>query len=119
MTNDELDWARASGRVQEPSKPVKERKVKKEKVKKERKPHPGRAKKIGIAVLAISVVVAACTGGYFLLSQPAKPSEDTEHTATQNITTMITDLTPSFILLVFVLVFMMMLLTIVGRIGEH
>ena len=119
MTNDELDWAKASGRERQPSKPVKERKVRKEKVKKERKPHPGRAKKVGIVVLVISVVVAACTGGYFLLSQPAEPSEDTGHTATQNITTMIADLTPSFILLVFVLVFMIMLLTIFDGIGRH
>lgn len=119
MTNDELDWAKASGRVQEPSKPVKERKAKKEKVRKERKPHPGRTKKIGILVLVIGVVIAAGYGGYVLLNQPGKPSEDTGHTATQNITTMITDLTPSFILLVFVLVFMIMLLTIVDGIGRH
>ena len=40
-------------------------------------------------------------------------------TATQNITEMIEDLVPSFVLLVFIMVFMLMLLTIVDRVGKH
>ena len=39
-------------------------------------------------------------------------------TATENISEMIEDLVPSFVLLVFVMVFMLMLLTIVDRIGK-
>ena len=40
-------------------------------------------------------------------------------TATSNITGMIEDLVPSFVLLVFVMVFMLMLMTIVDRIGKR
>jgi len=40
-------------------------------------------------------------------------------TATENITEMIEDLVPSFVLLIFVMVFMLMLLTIVDRVGKH
>ncbi len=39
-------------------------------------------------------------------------------TPTENITEMIDGLVPSFILLVFVMVFMIMLLTIVDRVGK-
>ena len=40
-------------------------------------------------------------------------------TATENISEMIEDLVPSFMLLIFVMVFMIMLLTLVDRIGKH
>jgi len=47
-----------------------------------------------------------------------EPQEDTVNTAAQNLTEMIEDLLPSFVLLVFVMVFMLMLLTIVDRVGR-
>ena len=48
---------------------------------------------------------------------PIEP-DDGPTTATENITEMIFDLTPSLVLLVFVMVFMLMLLTIVDRVGR-
>jgi hypothetical protein len=49
------------------------------------------------------------------VSTPEVEPDDSEKRATENITEMIEDLTPSLILLIFVMAFMLMLLTIVDR----
>jgi len=46
------------------------------------------------------------------------PPDDRVDPKAENITRMIEDLAPSFVLLVFVMVFMLMLLTIVDRVGR-
>ena len=76
-------------------------------------------KKILSLYLAVAFVMsmAICAGA--VMDVQYIPEAQAADTATGNITEMGEDLTPSFILLVFVMVFMMMLLTIVDRIGKR
>lgn len=50
--------------------------------------------------------------------QESPNDDETVNTAAENMTEMLEDLLPSFVLLVFVMVFMLMLLTIVDRVGR-
>ena len=63
-------------------------------------------------VVSMGFAVAAVTSNSVVYNVSAGT------TATQNITEMIEDLVPSFVLLIFVMVFMLMLLTIVDRISK-
>jgi mannose/fructose/N-acetylgalactosamine-specific phosphotransferase system component IID len=76
----------------------------------------------GKRILAASVAFALVVCGAFAVSAVTTNSVvynvSAGTTATENISEMIEDLVPSFVLLVFVMVFMLMLLTIVDRIGK-
>ena len=76
-------------------------------------------KRLIAASLALALVVcgAFAVGAVTTSSIVVNASAGT--TPTQNITEMIDDITPSFVLLVFIMVFMLMLLSIVDRIGKH
>lgn len=65
-------------------------------------------------VMSLAVCVGAVADVSYLDIAP-----NASASATSNVTSMVEDLTPSFILLVFVMVFMIMLLTIVDRIGKR
>ena len=75
-------------------------------------------KKIWSATLAFAIVIvgafAVCTITQTSVVAPASAGD----TATENITEMIDGLVPSFVLLIFVMVFMLMLLTLVDRVGK-
>jgi len=77
----------------------------------------------GKKFLALGVAFAITLCGAFAVSAMTTNSVvynvSAGDTATANITEMIEDLVPSFVLLIFVMVFMLMLLTIVDRIGKH
>jgi mannose/fructose/N-acetylgalactosamine-specific phosphotransferase system component IID len=69
---------------------------------------------LGFALVAMGAFAISSVTSYGVTYNAAAGD-----TATQNITEMIEDLVPSFVLLIFVMVFMLMLLTIVDRVGKH
>ncbi len=76
-------------------------------------------KKIISIVAALALVVSMAFAVTAVTSNSVVYNVSAGTTATQNITEMIEDLVPSFVLLIFVMVFMLMLLTIVDRIGKR
>jgi len=75
-------------------------------------------KKLLSIYLAVAFVMSLAVVGGAYIGQDMVV-QDASASATSNVTSMVEDLTPSFILLVFVMVFMIMLLTIVDRIGKR
>ena len=71
------------------------------------------------ASLALALVFCGAFAVGALTTHSVVYNASAGDTATENISEMIEDLVPSFVLLVFVMVFMLMLLTIVDRIGKH
>ncbi len=76
-------------------------------------------KKVLSIYLAMAFMMSIAVCGGAVVSEHYAVIGDASASATSNITTLVEDLTPSFILLVFVMVFMMMLLTIVDRIAKR
>jgi len=76
-------------------------------------------RKIFALPLAVMLVVCGAFAVAALTSYGMTYNVSAGDSAVSNITEMIEDLTPSFVLLIFVMVFMMMLLTIVDRVGHH
>ena len=72
-------------------------------------------KKVFSASLALMFVLSMAVVGCCAFDM----APDVSATTGEDVSTMIEDLTPSFILLVFVMVFMIMLLTIVDRVGKR
>lgn len=64
--------------------------------------------------LAFAGACAVSLTGYDVIGQVSAGE-----TAVQNISEMIEDLVPSFVLLIFVMTFMLMLLTMVERVGKR
>lgn len=117
---------------------TKERKEEKERVKYRKKRDKARAKayddrykrkkggksfelKSLIALIICAMVVLASI--FYLTSdrttQEVEPVDDEPNRATENITELVEDLIPSFVLLVFVMVFLLTLLTVVDRVGKY
>ena len=69
---------------------------------------------VGIIVVLASIFYLTSN----IMTQEVEQGDDEPNRATENITEMIMDLSPTFVILVFVMVFMLMLLTIVDRIGK-
>jgi len=73
-------------------------------------------------IISVSLAIAVALVGMFSLCTVTQigiaDNASAGTTATQNITEMIEGLVPSFTLLIFVMVFMMMLLAMVDRIGK-
>ena len=75
-------------------------------------------KRFVAASLALALVFCGAFAVGAMTTSSVVYNASAGETATANITEMIEDMTPSFVLLVFVMVFMLMLLSIVDRIGR-
>ena len=75
-------------------------------------------KKVVSIMAAFALVVSMAFAVTAVTSNSVVYNVSAGTTATQNITEMIEDLVPSFVLLIFVMVFMLMLLTIVDRVNK-
>jgi len=76
-------------------------------------------KKMLSIYLAMAFIMSIAVCGGAVVSEHYSVVQNASASATSNISTMVEDLTPSFILLVFVMVFMLMLLTIVDRVAKR
>ena len=76
-------------------------------------------KKIMSSMLAFALIACGAIAVTSVTSYGLVGDVSAGTTATENMSEMIEDLIPSFVLLIFVMVFMLMLLTLVDRVGKH
>ena len=75
-------------------------------------------KRFVAASLALALVFCGAFAVGAMTTSSVVVNASAGSTATENITEMIDGITPSFVLLIFIMVFMLMLLSIVDRIGK-